>query len=287
MTSLAPDRAPTRIIERGAARFTVALPEKLDRDYWAKVADRRWEPETFRLFDAALARAPGSGPGGPPPRLVDIGAWIGPTALYAAALGAAVDAFEPDPVALAKLRANLALNPDLAARVAVHPVALVPAEAAAEGAVELATEEAGNSMSGLFRDAPERLSVPAATPQAAGLPALFETADLVKLDIEGGEFALLPALAPLLAASRPVLHLSLHARFLPESRLGAAERERLQRDALAALPDYACAYQARRGVWSALQDWRAALAARVAPPEGARGLDGAFAFADGPLAILD
>ncbi|MCR9222074.1 MAG: FkbM family methyltransferase [Alphaproteobacteria bacterium] len=277
----------TRTIRRGAAVFRVALPEKLDRDYWAKVADERWEPETFRLFDAALGQAPGAGPGGPPRRLVDIGAWIGPTALYAAALGASVDAFEPDPVALGKLRANLALNPDLAARIAVHPVALAPAEAAAKGTVELATEEAGNSMSGLFRDAPERLTVAAATPDAAGLPALFETADLVKLDIEGGEFALLPALAPLLAASRPVLHLSLHARFLPEARLGAAERGRLQRAALAALPDYAHAYQARRGVWSALAGWRDALATRIAPPEGERGLDGAFAFADRPLAILD
>ncbi|MEQ8605221.1 MAG: FkbM family methyltransferase [Marivibrio sp.] len=267
----------TRSVACAGVSFDVSLPRKLDRDYWAKVEAGRWEPETFRLFRALLdARALGRAT-----RLVDIGAWIGPTALYAAALGAEVTAFEPDPAALSVLRANLALNPALAARVRVEPTALDATGGDADGCVTLASEEPGNSMSGLFRDAPERIRVPAATPGAAGLERLFATADLVKLDIEGGEFALLPALAAILAAHRPVMHLSLHARFLPETRFARGERRRLQQEALAALPTYAHGYWAERGVWRALDDPRTDLARRLeGEAAGGRGLDGSIVLSD-------
>jgi len=275
--SASPD---TRSVACAGVAFQVSLPRKLDRDYWAKVEAGRWEPETFRLFRATLdARALGR-----PTRLVDIGAWIGPTALYAAALGAHVTAFEPDPAALSVLRANLALNPDLAARVRVEPVALDADGGDAQGLATLASEEPGNSMSGLFRDAPERMRVPAATPEAAGLEALVAEADLVKLDIEGGEFALLPALAGLLAAHRPTLHLSLHAKFLPAARFADGERQALQARALAALPAYACGYWAETGRWRALEDPAAELAGRLAgEAAGARGLDGSVLLSDRPI----
>ena len=40
--------------------------------------------------------------------------------------------------------------------------------------------------------------------------------DCIKMDIEGGEFELLPAMRAQLEAERPALHLSLHAGRLPE-----------------------------------------------------------------------
>lgn len=261
----------TRRVALDGVAFEVSLPRKLDRDYWAKVAAGRWEPETLRLFRTLLdAEAAGRGT-----RLVDIGAWIGPTALYAAALGAEVTAFEPDPAALSVLRDNLALNPELAAAITVKPVALDPTGGDGEGRVTLASEEPGNSMSGLFRDAPERLSVPAATPDAVGLDAKAAAADLVKLDIEGGEFALLPALAPILAARRPTLHLSLHAKFLPEEGFAPGERLRLQRAALDALPAYPYGYWAEDGRWRMLDDPAAHLDRRLEEEQaGGPGLNG-------------
>ncbi len=277
-TNRARGDVPTRRIVRGDVAFTVALPEKLDRDYWAKVADRRWEPETFRLFDALL---------GPGRQLVDIGAWIGPTALHAAALGTGVTAFEPDPAALAKLRANLALNPDLAARIDLRPVALVPELAKGAETTALSTEEPGNSMSGAFRDAPHRLEVPAATPESAGLDALFATADLVKIDIEGGEFALLPALTPLLARHRPALHLSFHAQFLPEAQLGAARRTAMMSETVWALAPYRRLYRAESGRWRPCDGAPVETLAAMIEREraGGRGLVGSAVLATGDLPI--
>ena len=42
---------------------------------------------------------------------IDVGAWIGPMTLVAAACGARVVAYEPDPTAADELAANVALNP--------------------------------------------------------------------------------------------------------------------------------------------------------------------------------
>lgn len=82
-----------------------------------------WEPHTFVLLDQHL-RADKV--------FVDIGAWVGPLALYACTKpDVRVVALEPDTVALARLRRNLALNgPTLHAdtRVAVEDACLAPAD---------------------------------------------------------------------------------------------------------------------------------------------------------------
>ena len=55
---------------------------------------------------------------------LDIGAWIGPTLLFAAARAREAHGFEPDPAAYAKLRRNVALNPELDARIRIKRAAL-------------------------------------------------------------------------------------------------------------------------------------------------------------------
>lgn len=54
----------------------------------------------------------------------DIGTNVGFYTLLAAAGGATVHSFEPEPMNLSRLRANLSLNPELSARTTVWPVAL-------------------------------------------------------------------------------------------------------------------------------------------------------------------
>ena len=61
-----------------------------------------WEPYTFRILDVFLDR--------PTIPYLDIGAWIGPTVLYAARKVDRVWAIEPDRVAYAALLTNLRLN---------------------------------------------------------------------------------------------------------------------------------------------------------------------------------
>jgi FkbM family methyltransferase len=189
-----------RIVNLRGRRFAVADDKPT---FWDRAEAGRWEPETLAALEEAVS--PGC-------TVLDIGAWVGPTVLFAAALGAArVVAVEADPRALELLRGNLAANPALAARVTV----VAAAAAAGPGPVRLgAARKRGDSMSSaLLAGAADAWETTAVTP--AELVALAEGAGplVVKVDIEGGEYDLLPALAGalpsrcrrLLVAFHPVL----------------------------------------------------------------------------------
>jgi FkbM family methyltransferase len=188
-------------VTRGSVQFSVGG----DHDaFWARVVDGDWEPASYAVLDRFLA---------PDLIMVDIGAWIGPLTLYAAGLKARVLAYEPDPVARAELAANLALNPELAERVTILPLAVGP------GAAEVrlgnrTSARGGDSMSSLlFADA--RVGWPVRsvglTDVLSAIPA--ELLGLVKIDIEGAEAEMLEPAAELLARAQPPLFLSVHARF--------------------------------------------------------------------------
>lgn len=230
--------AETRRVARNGIGFTVEIGGKIDRDFWRKF-ECGWEPETFALFDALL---------GPGRRLVDVGGWIGPTALYAAGLGAEVRIYEPDPVALAKLRRNVARNPDHAGRIRIEPAAL----GSYDGRTELTSKEIGNSMTGMVHanDAHRVESIEAPVVDAAGpaaAPALA-CADLVKIDIEGGEFEVVPRLRRLIRTARPRLYLSLHGFFLRAD----LDRRARQRWLVEAIAGYPFVYRAKGAVWRRL-----------------------------------
>jgi FkbM family methyltransferase len=178
-------------------------------DFWGPFAAGIIEPETV----ATICRHAGPG------RLVvDVGAWIGPFTLLAAALGADVVAFEPDPVAAAMLRRNLALNPALALRVEVREQAL----GGRTGRVLMeSTFGLGNARSRLVGltghpggSAAESVSAVEVDVCDAGteLSALlkYRQGTIVKIDVEGGEFQIVPALRSVLATHRPVMLLSIH-----------------------------------------------------------------------------
>ena len=69
--------------------------------FWEKVNKKIWEPETIQLYNKLLNKNS---------TYVDIGAWIGPTTLYASKLCKMAYAFEPDPVAYKYLIENIHLN---------------------------------------------------------------------------------------------------------------------------------------------------------------------------------
>lgn len=215
------------------------------REFWETVADGTWEPDTFRLIRAVHTRRPGGAH-------LDVGAWVGPTSLFAAHFAARVVALEPDPRAFSELLGNFRLNAALAARATllrhclaprggrvdmtgpaplgssmsrVHGAARVPAAAGKE-------ENWGPRMASW----PAECSTPAALAARAGLRAA-EIA-LIKVDVEGAEAALLPAIAAWLAAAlpagapRPTLLVELHRTFWPDA---GADARRVA-DALATWP---------------------------------------------------
>jgi FkbM family methyltransferase len=195
--------------------------------FWDRVERGAWEPEALALLEREVA--PGT-------TFLDLGAWVGPTALYAASLGARVIALEADPVALDQLRRNLAANPALAARIEV----LARAVHASEGSVAFgARRKPGDSMSSVLI-APGAVSWVAQTITPAALAARIGPAGrlFIKMDIEGGEYELLPAMRPLLERPDCRVLLSLHPGILAAVQPDAAQREAATRRALDAFAEF-------------------------------------------------
>ncbi|NDW47689.1 FkbM family methyltransferase [Ruegeria sp. PrR005] len=177
--------------------------------FWRKVTAGGWEPETFAVLDRHLS---------PDRDYVDIGAWIGPTVLYAARRARHVWCFEPDPVALRHLLWNLELN--AIRNVSAFGVALSDGF----GLARMASfgGEAGDSMTSLLASGnhgSDALTI--------GWDQFAQTVDLsgvslVKMDVEGAEFGVVPTLSDWLRTHRPAFYLSTHAPFLEENaRAGA------------------------------------------------------------------
>lgn len=162
--------------------------------FWPGFADGSWEPSTFKIFDQFLK---------PEGLMLDIGAWIGPTALYAAARTKKILAFEPDPVAFRSLVQNLALNK--VENVIPYPIAV----SSEWGGIPFGAKTGlGDSMSSqIWAKNDEKV------PAASFVSIVAETMpDFIKIDIEGGEKFIFANSANRFALEqvKPTIHLSLH-----------------------------------------------------------------------------
>ncbi|WP_037311871.1 FkbM family methyltransferase [Ruegeria halocynthiae] len=171
--------------------------------FWRKASAGNWEPETFTVLDEYLS---------PDRDYLDIGAWIGPTVLYGASKARRVWCFEPDPTAFRYLAWNLDLNG--ITNVSAFGVALSDQFGVARMAS--VRGEPGDSTSSLLHDGAhgsDALTI--AWDQFEAVNDL-SAVSLVKMDIEGAEFFVLPTVLPWLKQHRPTLLLSLHAPLLAE-----------------------------------------------------------------------
>ncbi len=192
-----------RAVSRGGRHFHVADHPSSNDGMNAFLGDA--EAATLAFFDAVLPQCT---------RMIDVGAYVGFMTLYAALQVPEVHAVEASPTHQGLLRANIDLNPEVADRIKVHPCAVGPGD----GEAALYRKAYADSGSSLFRaverggilqgqkeaDVPVRAA--AALLQEVGLDA----ATLLKIDIEGAEYAVLPAIAALLADRRPFLQVSFH-----------------------------------------------------------------------------
>ncbi|WP_299982531.1 FkbM family methyltransferase [uncultured Ruegeria sp.] len=171
--------------------------------FWRKVSEGKWEPDTFALLDKYLT---------PDSDYLDIGAWIGPTVLYGASKARHVWCFEPDPTAFRHLAWNLDLNE--INNVSAFGVALSDQFGVARMAS--VRGEPGDSTSSLLHDGAhgsDALTI--AWDQFEAVNDLSRVS-LVKMDIEGAEFFVLPTLLQWLKKQRPALYLSLHSPLLDD-----------------------------------------------------------------------
>ena len=195
--------APLRVVGRGGRSFRVvrhALAQAAAEEFCSG-----FEEGTLRFFDAVLPHCA---------KMVDFGAYVGFTALYAATQVEAVFAFEPSPVNHELLSRNVAVNPEIASRIHLFRHGL----GARDELVMLYAKGVADSGASIFREV-ERSSVLSGMPEAAvsmrNAAEVLREIDLdgrtlLKIDIEGAEYAVLSAIAPLLARRKPWLHVSFH-----------------------------------------------------------------------------
>jgi len=172
--------------------------------FWRSVSQGRWESETFAILDRFLKTDLD---------FIDIGAWIGPLTLYAASQSRRVLAVEPDFHAYRCLLENLELN-------RVRNVVTFQAALGARTEIRRMTVmegQPGNSLTRLtdLGSDGDTFEVPGFSWTDWASLANPGKVSLLKIDIEGGEFELLPAMMEYLTAVKPPLLLSLHLPFLP------------------------------------------------------------------------
>jgi FkbM family methyltransferase len=171
---------------------------------WDCIRNNMWEEMTFKIFDRFLK---------PENAYLDIGAWIGPTVLYGAHTAKHVYAIEPDPIAFKELAGNLSLNPSLESKVnSIHA-----AIADKPGSIRLyKRQEFGDSTSSLIPTLSDEnyCQVKAVTIHDLMGENDLEEINFIKMDIEGGEYFLIPSLHDFLMQRKPTLYLSIHPQFL-------------------------------------------------------------------------
>lgn len=172
----------------------------LYRVFWGCIDAGIWEPTTLGII---LGAARGG-------VYIDVGAWIGPTALAGALVAEKVVCYEPDPVAAKELRLNLQLNGF--DNVELHELALC----SHDGTVPFGPGNNNDAM-GLSTSSTVRgnlaTEVPAKDAREEAKKDIYQHCTLMKIDIEGGEYELVARLAGYLKKRRPTLLLSLHSPF--------------------------------------------------------------------------
>jgi len=217
--------ASPRQINLGDASFRVTD----DKDsFWDKACAGAWEPETLAavrdLVDENTV-------------FIDIGGWIGPITLLAAAKGATVLTFEPDPRAFELLSANVAANPDLAKRITLHNAAVSPTS----DRVRLGSPRKPGDSMGSILEADSGVALwDAAAITPLDIAALAANAGriVLKMDVEGAEYTLLPHLQTLLTERTVAALIAFHPKLLAKAGHSPETIDRLTLDARTALGDY-------------------------------------------------
>lgn len=171
-------------------------------EFWQATTANAWEPRTFEVLREHLNRET---------TYYDIGAWIGPTVIYAAGLCKQTVCFEPDPIAYQHLLWNIRLN------ALPNTLPLNFALADRDAVLNMGSMGVlGDSMTTLLKTSGGAGSakVLALSWQTWLRLGLCEEPDFMKIDIEGSEFSFLPSIKGYLQARKPTIYLSTHTPFL-------------------------------------------------------------------------
>lgn len=188
----------TLLVKKNDIAFTVR-PERFCA-FWHRVANGGWEDMTYQILDRFLR---------PTQSYIDVGAWIGPTLLYGAHKAKHVFGIEPDPAAYVELVENIELNPLIAPKITLIHAALTD-----DGKTKrlYVKSEPGDSWSSVVPVLGRQRFYDVHGITMDDLISRYAVGDVnfLKVDIEGGEYALLPSMREYLRDVKPTVHLSLH-----------------------------------------------------------------------------
>lgn len=162
-----------------------------------------WEPDTFKVFQRF---APGK-------VVLDIGGWIGPTAMWEGHVAERVVVLEPTSTAFAELRANLQVNPDIASRVVLVNAALDKEDRTAQ------MTNRGDSTDQIMLPQVQSFVRSVSIDTLRREHPELERVGFVKIDTEGYERVIVPALQAFLKQKQPVVLVSLHPMFITHAEV--------------------------------------------------------------------
>ena len=180
-------------------------------NFWAQLQLGVWEPETFKIFDIFLDKNYS---------YIDLGAWIGPTVLYGCQNAKFCYAIEPDPVAFKNLKNNIDLNSHLCARIKLSKQCITNFSGITY--LNPKNKTMGDSMSSMiFEKSSISCKVEGISFDQFIIDNSIDDCNFIKMDIEGGEFTVLPTMQNFLHKEKPTIHLSLHPLWMknPENEL--------------------------------------------------------------------
>lgn len=190
-------------VSRNKHNFTV-IYDKYNW-FWKSFNDEKWEKSTIDTFDRFIDIDT---------IYVDIGAWIGPTVLYASKISKRVYAFEPS-LAFGTLKNNVELN--MGKNNPVEIRLFNCAVGLEDGKISLGSDESGNSKDSII-DKRNTYDV-----DQVNFISFLEGENLldeklfIKIDIEGAEYLILEGLLKSLSGLNIKLHVSTHPRMLYRS----------------------------------------------------------------------
>jgi len=213
-------------IKKNNYLFYINKNDKFSKKWFENNKLDVWEKDTFHILEYYKNNKNGI--------YIDIGSWIGPTVLYSAIIYKKVIAIEPDPVAIKRLKKNIACNN-------FTNISLVEKGLSCEnGTIDFGGNgDFGNSESTMLisnkedflsykgrhtkknRDQNQIVKIETIT-----IEKLIEEQNikpknisLIKMDIEGGEKIVIPSIIDFLKKYKPVFYISLHYCFLRKSEI--------------------------------------------------------------------
>lgn len=195
-------------------RVSLNKEYKQQYDFWTIYYDK-WEEDTFKIFERFLS---------PKHSYLDVGAWIGPTVLFGAYKAKHVYAIEPNVLAYQQLKKNIELNQSIRSKITCINAALYPSS----GEIKLFIRtDPSESMSSILPTNSNNnfMNVKGILLEELISQYSIEDVNFVKIDIEGGEYFVIPAIREYLESKRPTVYLSIHPPFLLDAQKLRTEQE--------------------------------------------------------------